>query len=118
MIFQSTPALKTSWSPCTYLDREFRSNVCVVVMIEFIKQGGVTVDEVLEVADPGIHAGNAGLAAALAPRNESDHVPTSRSAFANKGSAAVAFASILAVSTSAYFGSVRGWFCNQLMRHT
>merc|ERR1712122_105018 len=72
-------------------------------MIEFIKQGGVIVDEVLE-ANPGVHAGNAGLAAALTPRNESDHVPTSRGAFANKGSAAVAIAGILAVSTGAYFG--------------
>ena len=113
MIFQSTPALKTSWSPCTYLDRELRSNVCVVVMIEFIKQGGVTVDEVLEVADPGVHAWNARLTAALAPRNESDHVPTSRGAFANEGSATIAIAGIFTVATGTNFGSVRV-FCKSV----
>ena len=77
------------------------------------RQSAVTVDEVLEEVDPGVHTGDTGLTAALAPRNESDHVPTSRGAFANKGSATIAIAGIFTVATGTNFGSVR-FFCKSV----
>ena len=55
------------WSVCTYWYWGLGTNIGVIIVIIFISQCGVIFDEILEVVDPGIHAGNARRTAALAP---------------------------------------------------
>merc|ERR1719322_2168739 len=104
---QSTPACirpVSRRSICTHRYLVPRIFASVPVFIILIRQSRVIVDEVAEVADPGVHAGNAGRAAALAPGDKPDHVPASGGALAHERSTSVALAGIKTfLATSTHF---------------